>query len=118
MPELGNRARHGGPRLGHGLLGQHAHLLLDRGEPVGELGDDVGAGPAGRVAGRGQLLPHRNAGRTLGEDDLTPLLAGCAGLSAAATAAAVRRAVVDYAPRPPLDDMAVLVLRAIAAGPG
>jgi len=62
-------------------------------------------------------LERRNAGRTLGEDDLTPLLAGCAGLSAAATAAAVRRAVVEYAPRPPRDDMAVLVLRAVAPGP-
>ena len=59
------------------------------------------------------VLERRNAGRTLGEDDLTPLLAGYAGLSAAATAAALRRAVVEYAPVPPRDDMAVLVLRAV-----
>jgi serine phosphatase RsbU (regulator of sigma subunit) len=64
------------------------------------------------------VLERRNAGRTLGEDDIGPLLAGCAGLSAAAIAAALRRAVVEYAPQPPRDDMAVLVLRAVEASTG
>jgi serine phosphatase RsbU (regulator of sigma subunit)/anti-sigma regulatory factor (Ser/Thr protein kinase) len=64
------------------------------------------------------VLERRNAGRTLGEDDIGPLLAGCAGLSAAATAAALRRAVIEYAPLPPRDDMAILVLRTVAANPG
>jgi len=59
------------------------------------------------------VLERRNAGRTLGEDDLGPLLARCAGMSAAATAAALRRAVIEYAPSPPRDDMAVLALRAV-----
>jgi serine phosphatase RsbU (regulator of sigma subunit) len=61
------------------------------------------------------VLERRNGGRTLGEDDLSRLLAGSAGLSAAATASALRRAVVDYAPVPPRDDLAVLVLRAVGA---
>jgi len=63
------------------------------------------------------VLERRNAGRTLGEDDLPGLLASCAGLSATATATTLRRAVVEYAPLPPRDDLAVLVLRAVTAPP-
>jgi serine phosphatase RsbU (regulator of sigma subunit)/anti-sigma regulatory factor (Ser/Thr protein kinase) len=56
---------------------------------------------------------RRRNGRILGENDLHPLLVRWAGMSASAIAAAVQRAVVDYAPEPPRDDMAVLVLRTL-----
>jgi serine phosphatase RsbU (regulator of sigma subunit)/anti-sigma regulatory factor (Ser/Thr protein kinase) len=57
------------------------------------------------------VTERRRDGRVLGEHDLVDLFAHCAGLSAAAAAAAIARTVVDYAPTPPRDDMAVLVLR-------
>jgi serine phosphatase RsbU (regulator of sigma subunit) len=60
------------------------------------------------------VLERRDGRRILGEDDLAGLLGACAGLSAGATATAIQRAVVDYAPQPPRDDMAVLVLRVTA----
>jgi serine phosphatase RsbU (regulator of sigma subunit) len=63
------------------------------------------------------VIERRGNGRILGEDDLHPLLIRCAGLSASAIAAAVQRAVVDYAPEPPRDDMAILVLRATTPQP-
>jgi len=59
------------------------------------------------------VIERRRNGRILGETDLHPLLVRCAGMSAGAIAAAVQRAVIDYAPQPPRDDMAVLVLRAL-----
>ncbi|WP_254666735.1 SpoIIE family protein phosphatase [Streptomyces sp. WMMB 714] len=45
-------------------------------------------------------------------DGLSAVLAGCGGLSAAATAERVRRAVHDFGDGAPVDDLAMLVLRA------
>jgi serine phosphatase RsbU (regulator of sigma subunit)/anti-sigma regulatory factor (Ser/Thr protein kinase) len=59
------------------------------------------------------VTERRGDGRILGEDDLHPLLVRCAGMSASAVAAAIQRAVLDYAATPPRDDMAVLVLRTL-----
>ncbi|MEN3359524.1 MAG: hypothetical protein V7637_3506 [Mycobacteriales bacterium] len=59
------------------------------------------------------VIERRRNGRIFGETDLHPLLVRCAAMSAGAIAAAVQRAVIDYAPQPPRDDMAVLVLRAL-----
>jgi serine phosphatase RsbU (regulator of sigma subunit)/anti-sigma regulatory factor (Ser/Thr protein kinase) len=73
-------------------------ILLDPGETLLCVTDGV--------------IERRRNGRILGEADLHPLLLRCAGLSAPALAAAVQRAVIDYAPQPPRDDMAILALRA------
>lgn len=59
------------------------------------------------------VLERRHGPRMLGEDDLDGLLAQCVGLSAVAAARLVRRTVVEYAPAPPRDDLAVLILRAL-----
>jgi serine phosphatase RsbU (regulator of sigma subunit)/anti-sigma regulatory factor (Ser/Thr protein kinase) len=84
--------------------------VLDR---VGHATDTVHLAPGETlVCVTDGVLERRNGARILGENDLGRLLAGCAGLSAAATAAALRRSVVEYAAVPPRDDMAVLVLRA------
>jgi serine phosphatase RsbU (regulator of sigma subunit)/anti-sigma regulatory factor (Ser/Thr protein kinase) len=45
-------------------------------------------------------------------DGLADLLAGCTGMTAAAVAARLRRAVKEYAPSPSKDDIAMLVMRA------
>jgi serine phosphatase RsbU (regulator of sigma subunit)/anti-sigma regulatory factor (Ser/Thr protein kinase) len=57
------------------------------------------------------VTERRRDGRVLGEHDLVDLFAHCATLSAGAAAATIARTVVEYAPTPPRDDMAVLVLR-------
>ncbi|HEY9391859.1 MAG TPA: SpoIIE family protein phosphatase, partial [Mycobacteriales bacterium] len=59
------------------------------------------------------VLERRRGSRMLGEQDMDALLAECRCLSAAAMATAVQRAAVEYAPNPPEDDIAVLVLRAV-----
>jgi serine phosphatase RsbU (regulator of sigma subunit)/anti-sigma regulatory factor (Ser/Thr protein kinase) len=52
-------------------------------------------------------------GRLLDDDDgLRDLFSECTGLNAGAVAARIQRAVHDYAPQPPADDMALIVLRA------
>jgi serine phosphatase RsbU (regulator of sigma subunit)/anti-sigma regulatory factor (Ser/Thr protein kinase) len=52
-------------------------------------------------------------GRLLDDDGgLARLLTGCRGLSAWAVAARIQRAVSEFGPEPPSDDMAVLVIRA------
>lgn len=58
------------------------------------------------------VIERRRNGRILGETDLQPLLRRSAALSAAALVAAVQRAVIEYAPQPPRDDMAILALHA------
>ncbi|WP_229803025.1 PP2C family protein-serine/threonine phosphatase [Planobispora rosea] len=59
------------------------------------------------------VTERRRGGRLLDDDGgLAKLLAECAGLSAGAVAARIRRAVQDFAPEPSADDMAIVVLRA------
>ena len=54
-------------------------------------------------------------GRLLDDDDgLRELFGECTGLNAGAVAARIQRAVHEYAPEPPADDMALIVLRALA----
>ncbi|GAA3443464.1 hypothetical protein GCM10018955_29020 [Planomonospora venezuelensis] len=59
-------------------------------------------------------VTERRQGSRLLDDDggLAKLLAECAGLSAGAVAARIRRAVQEFAPEPSADDMAIVVLRA------
>ncbi len=61
------------------------------------------------------VTERRNAdGRLLDDDDgLRELFGECSGLNARAVAARIQRAVHDYAPQPPADDMALIVLRAL-----
>lgn len=59
-------------------------------------------------------VTERRSGRLLLDDDdgLTTILAGCTGLNAQGVAERIRRAVHDFDPSPPSDDLALLVLRA------
>jgi serine phosphatase RsbU (regulator of sigma subunit) len=58
------------------------------------------------------VTERRHAGRLLDDDDgLRRVLAGCAGLNAGAVAARIMRAVRDFAPEPPIDDTALIVIR-------
>lgn len=59
------------------------------------------------------VTERRRGNRLLGDDDgLNVLLAGCTGLSAGAVAARIQRAVTEFTPEPPGDDIAILALRA------
>jgi serine phosphatase RsbU (regulator of sigma subunit)/anti-sigma regulatory factor (Ser/Thr protein kinase) len=58
------------------------------------------------------VTERRLAGRLLDDDDgLARLLSDCGGLTAAAVAARLRRAVQEFAPTPSTDDVAMMVLR-------
>lgn len=59
-------------------------------------------------------VTERRSGRLLLDDDdgLAAILAGCTGLNAQGVAERIRRAVHDFDPSPPSDDLALLVLRA------
>lgn len=59
-------------------------------------------------------VTERRSGRLLLDDDdgLAAILAGCTGLNAQGVAERIRRAVHDFDPSPPSDDLAMLVLRA------
>ncbi|MGH3342751.1 MAG: SpoIIE family protein phosphatase [Carbonactinosporaceae bacterium] len=59
------------------------------------------------------VTERRNGNRMLDDEGLVEILSGCHGLSAPAVAARVQRAVADFAPEDPRDDMAVLVMRAV-----
>jgi PAS domain S-box-containing protein len=59
------------------------------------------------------VTERRSDGVMYGEERLALLVADCAGLTAAAAAAKVERAVVNFSPEPPRDDLAVLVLRCV-----
>ncbi|OIV35710.1 hypothetical protein BIV57_20115 [Mangrovactinospora gilvigrisea] len=64
------------------------------------------------------VTERRNGTRALDDGDgLARILAGCVGLTAAGVAERVRGAVHGFAPEPPDDDVAILVLRA-GGGPG
>jgi serine phosphatase RsbU (regulator of sigma subunit) len=61
-------------------------------------------------------VTERRSGRRMFDDDdgLATALAGCAGLGAAGVAERLRQVVHDFAERPPDDDLALLVLQALA----
>ncbi|MGH3327283.1 MAG: SpoIIE family protein phosphatase [Streptomycetales bacterium] len=59
------------------------------------------------------VTERRNGIRMFDDEGLVEVLSGCRGLSAPAVATRVQRAVADFAPEDPRDDMAVLVMRAV-----
>jgi len=59
------------------------------------------------------VTERRSDGVMFGEERLARLVADCAGLSANAAAAKIERVVVNFSPKPPRDDLAVLVLRCV-----
>lgn len=60
------------------------------------------------------VTERRRGHRQFDDDDgLAAVLGGCTGLGAAAVAERIRRAVHDYDPVPPSDDLAMLVLQAL-----
>ncbi|MEU3350018.1 ATP-binding SpoIIE family protein phosphatase [Streptomyces sp. NPDC037389] len=83
--------------------------------------DDVGYGSQAFDLAHGDTLlcvtdgvTERKAGNRLFDDGdgLAAALAGCAGLTAEGVAGRIRRAVHGFAPTPPDDDLALLVIRA------
>jgi serine phosphatase RsbU (regulator of sigma subunit)/anti-sigma regulatory factor (Ser/Thr protein kinase) len=73
------------------------HLELERGDLLVTVTDGV--------------LERREGTRMLGEDGLEPELVAAAGLAPQAVADRVRRLVLDFAPEPQADDMAILAIR-------
>jgi GAF domain-containing protein len=57
------------------------------------------------------VTEERIAGRMFGEERLVELLGASAGMSAAGIADRIERAVLEFKPGPPADDVAVIVLR-------
>ena len=57
------------------------------------------------------VTEERREGRMFGEERLVELLRLSAGLSAAGIADRIERAVLEFKPGPPADDVAVIVLR-------
>ncbi len=62
------------------------------------------------------VTEERRNGEQFGEQRLRELLTGCVGLSAAGIAERIERAVLEFRPEAPADDLAVLVLRLAAPG--
>ena len=60
------------------------------------------------------MTEERREGEQFGEDRLKELLGACAGLSATGIAERVERAVLEFQPVAPADDLAVVVLRIAA----
>src|SRR6266536_469515 len=60
------------------------------------------------------LTERRHAGRLFDDDDgLRQVFATCGGLNAGGVAARIMRAVRGFAPEPPADDMALIVMRVL-----
>ena len=57
------------------------------------------------------VTEERREGEQFGEDRLRELVAGSTGLSAAGIAERIERAVLEFQPVAPADDLAVVVLR-------
>jgi PAS domain S-box-containing protein len=57
------------------------------------------------------VTEQRREGEQFGEDRLREIIAGCAGLSATGIAERIERAVLEFQPVAPADDLAVVVLR-------
>jgi sigma-B regulation protein RsbU (phosphoserine phosphatase) len=57
------------------------------------------------------VTEERREGRMFGEERLSELVCASAGLSAAGIADRIERAVLQFTPGPPADDVAVIVLR-------
>ncbi|MDQ1708778.1 MAG: hypothetical protein QOG49_163 [Frankiaceae bacterium] len=59
------------------------------------------------------VTERRQGARMLGEEGLAKILRASANLPAAAIAARIERAVIDFQPEPPRDDMAVMVIKVL-----
>jgi PAS domain S-box-containing protein len=86
------------------LLGIYEHVQLSD-HPV-----DLAAGDTVVFYTDG-VTEERRQGRMFGEERLAELLRSSAGLSAAGVADRIERAVLEFTPGPPADDVAVIVLR-------
>jgi PAS domain S-box-containing protein len=60
------------------------------------------------------VVEERREGEQFGEGRLRELIAGCSGLSATGIAERIERAVLEFQPVAPADDLAVVVLRIVA----
>ena len=86
------------------LLGIYEQVQLS------DLTVDLGPGDA-VVFHTDGVTEERREGRMFGEERLMELLRVSAGLSAAGIADRIERAVLEFTPGPPADDVAVIVLR-------
>jgi serine phosphatase RsbU (regulator of sigma subunit) len=57
------------------------------------------------------VIEERRSGEQFGEARLHELMSACAGLSATGIAERIERAVLEFQPVAPADDMAVVVLQ-------
>jgi PAS domain S-box-containing protein len=117
-------------------LGGHPHPLLLRAdgaiERLGDPGTLLGIFDAVRVSDRTYHLgpgdavvfwtdgvtERRNQGMLFGEERLEAVLRGCAGTSPDQVINAIEQALSEFAPGPPQDDVALLVLQASAVSEG
>jgi PAS domain S-box-containing protein len=86
------------------LLGIYEHVQLSDHTVELEPGDAV-------VFYTDGVTEERRQGHMFGEERLGQLLRSSAGLSAAGIADRIERAVLEFTPGPPADDVAVIVLR-------
>jgi serine phosphatase RsbU (regulator of sigma subunit) len=86
--------------------------------PQTDAQDDVvnlGVGDAVVLYTDGVVEERDDEGRTFGQERLQEVLEGCAGLSAAEIVDRVVGTVTSFSSREPRDDVAVVVLRVVAA---
>jgi PAS domain S-box-containing protein len=89
------------------LLGIYADIDVRDHETVLEPGESV-------VFYTDGITEERRGGEQFGEERLRELLGSCAGLSATGIAERIERAVLEFQPVAPADDMAVVVVRITA----
>ncbi len=89
------------------LLGIYSEIDLSDRESVLAPGESV-------VFYTDGVTEERREGEQFGEDRLRELLAGCTGFSATGIAERIERAVLEFQPVAPADDLAVVVLRITA----
>jgi PAS domain S-box-containing protein len=89
------------------LLGIYSEIDVSDRETVLAVGESV-------VFYTDGVTEERREGEQFGEDRLRELLAGCGGLSATGIAERIERAVLEFQPVAPADDLAVVVLRITA----
>ena len=89
-------------------LAAKALRAVAEGSDPGHAKSDARAAPPDTV---GRVVEERLEGHMFGEERLLELLRQSAGLSAAGIAGRIERAVLEFKPGPPADDVAVIVLR-------
>ena len=91
------------------LLGIYADIDVRDRETVLEPGESV-------VFYTDGVVEERRDGEQFGEERLREVVAACSGLSATGIAERIERAVLEFQPVAPADDIAVVVLRIAASG--